>query len=142
MVFVRVVRPGREDEEATFGDGIKKKVGRFVILAKTVIGDVDDGVFFLEENMEHLLFMLRDERRDHNCALTSGKNTAVLVITKRLIVAVLFGILHPHTADVDGAVTVILKESDIPYGVVVSIGNNDVGLYAEEAARRCGFICT
>ena len=83
--------------------------------------------------MEHLLFMLRDERRDHNCALTSGKNTAVLVITKRLIVAVLFSILHPHTTDVDGAVTVILKESDIPYGVVVSIGNNDVGLYAEEA---------
>lgn len=66
MVFVRVVRPGREDEEATFGDGIKKKVGRFEIIAKTVIGDIDDGVFFLEENMEHLLFMLRDERRDHN----------------------------------------------------------------------------
>lgn len=72
--------------------------------------------------------------------MTSCENTAVFVVADGLIVAVLFSILYPHTTDVDGAVTVILKESDIPYGVVVSIGNNDVGLYAEEAGLGFGTV--
>jgi len=133
VAFVGIVRPRREDEQTAFGNGIKQKVGGLEILTETVIGDVDDGVFFLEENMEHLLFMLRDERRDHNCALTSGENTAVLVITKRLVVAVLFSILHPHTTDVDWAVVIVLEEGDIPHTSVGAVGDVDVGLYTEEA---------
>jgi len=83
--------------------------------------------------MEDLLFVLRDERRDHDRALASGENTAVLVIAEGLVVAVFNGIFDPHTADVNGAVVVVLEKGDVAHGAVGAAGDVDVGLDAEEA---------
>lgn len=133
MVSVGDVRPGRKDKETACGYGIEEKVGGLEILAETVIGDVDNGAVFLEENMEYLLLVLGDERRNHNYALASGEDTIVLVIAERLAVTVLFGVLYPYTADVDRAVVAVLEESDITDGIVGVVGDDDVGLDAEEA---------
>jgi len=42
-VLVGIVRPGGEDEETTFGDGIEEEVRGLEILTETIVGDVDDG---------------------------------------------------------------------------------------------------
>ena len=47
MVFVGIVRPGREDEQTTCSNGIKEEIGGLEILTETVIGDVDDGAVLL-----------------------------------------------------------------------------------------------
>ena len=133
VMFVGIVQPGRKDEQTAFGNGIEKEVGGFEILTKTIIGNVYNGVFFLEEDMKHLLLMLGNKRRDHDRALASGENTAVLVITEWLVVAVLLSIFDPNAADMNGAVAVIMEKGDVTHGAVGTTGNENVGLDTEEA---------
>lgn len=83
--------------------------------------------------MKHLLLMLRDERRDHDLALAGSENTTVLVIAEGLVVAVLFGVLYPDIADVNGAVAVALEKGNVAHGAICATADDDVGLDAEKA---------
>ena len=131
--FVRIVRPGREDEEATRSDGIEKEVGGFEIIAETVVGEVDDIAIVMKERVEHFLFIARDERRDHDCAFGGGIETACFVVFEGLVVAMFSGIFDPYATDVDGLAELLHEDTDITYGIVGATVDLDVVLDAEEA---------
>ena len=46
--FRGIVLPRRENKEAACSYSIKQKRGRFVVIAKTVIGKIDDGALLFE----------------------------------------------------------------------------------------------
>lgn len=131
--FVRIVRPGREDEEATRSDGIEKEIGGFEIIAETVVGEVDDIAIVMKERVEHFLFIARDEGRDHDRAFGSGFETSGFVVFEGLVVAMFGGILDPHATDVDGLAELLHEDADITYSIVGATVDLDVVLYAEEA---------
>ena len=131
--FVRIVRPGREDEEATRSDGIEKEVGGFEVIAETVVGEVDDIAIVMEERMEHFLLIARDERRDHDRAFGGSFEAGGFVVFEGLVVAMFSGILDPHAADVDGLAELLHEDADIADGIVGTTVDLDVMLYAEEA---------
>ena len=131
--FVRIVRPGREDEEATRSDGIEKEVGGFEVIAEAVIREVDDIAIVMKERVEHFLFIARDERRDHDRAFGGSFEAGGFVIFEGLVVAVLLSIFDPNAADMNGAVAVIMEKGDVTHGAVGAAGDVDVGLDAEEA---------
>ena len=131
--FVGIVRPGREDEQATCGYGIEEEVGGFEIIAETVVREVDDIAIVMKEGMEHFLFIARDERRDHDRAFGGGIETGSFVIFEGLIVAVFGGILDPHAADVDGLAELLHEDTDIADGIVDTAVDLDVVLDTEEA---------
>ena len=131
--FVRIVRPGREDEEATRSDGIEKEVGGFEVIAEAVVGEIDDIAIVMKERVEHFLFIARDERRDHDCAFGGGNETACFVVFEGLVVAMFSGIFDPHATDVDGLAELLHEDTDITYGIVGATVDLDVVLDAEEA---------
>ena len=131
--FVRFVRPGREDEEATRSDGIEKEVGGFEVIAEAVVGEIDDIAIVMKERVEHFLFIARDERRDHDCAFGGGIETACFVVFEGLVVAMFSGIFDPHATDVDGLAELLHEDTDITYGIVGATVDLDVVLDAEEA---------
>ena len=131
--FVRIVRPGREDEEATRSDGIEKEVGGFEVIAEAVVGEIDDIAIVMKERVEHFLFIARDERRDHDCAFGGGIETACFVVFEGLVVAMFSGIFDPHATDVDGLAELLHEDTDITYGIVGATVDLDVVLDAEEA---------
>ena len=131
--FVRIVRPGREDEEATRSDGIEKEVGGFEVIAKAVVGEIDDIAIVMKERVEHFLFIARDERRDHDCAFGGGIETACFVVFEGLVVAMFSGIFDPHATDVDGLAELLHEDTDITYGIIGATIDLDVVLDAEEA---------
>ena len=131
--FVRIVRPGREDEEATRSDGIEKEVGGFEVIAEAVVGEIDDIAIVMKERVEHFLFIARDERRDHDRAFGSGIETACFVVFEGLVVAMFSGIFDPHATDVDGLAELFHENADIADGIVGATVNLDIVLDAEEA---------
>lgn len=131
--FVRIVCPGREDEEATRSDGIEKEVGGFEEIAEAVVGEIDDIAIVMKERVEHFLFIARDERRDHDCAFGGGIETACFVVFERLVVAMFSGIFDPHATDVDGLAELLHEDTDITYGIIGATVDFDVVLDAEEA---------
>ena len=131
--FVRIVRPGREDEEATRSDGIEKEVGGFEVIAEAVVGEIDDIAIVMKERVERFLFIARDERRDHDCAFGGGIETACFVVFEGLVVAMFSGIFDPHATDVDGLAKLLHEDTDITYGIVSATVDLDVVLDAEEA---------
>ncbi len=131
--FVRIVRPGGEDEEATRSDGIEKEVGGFEVIAEAVVGEIDDIAIVMKERVEHFLFIARDERRDHDCAFGGGIETACFVVFEGLVVAMFSGIFDPHATDVDGLAELLHEDTDITYGIVGATVDLDVVLDAEEA---------
>ena len=131
--FVRFVRPGREDEEATRSDGIEKEVGGFEVIAEAVGGEIDDIAIVMNERVEHFLFIARDERRDHDCAFGGSIETACFVVFEGLVVAMFSGIFDPHATDVDGLAELLHEDTDITYGIVGATVDLDVVLDAEEA---------
>ena len=132
--FVRIVRPGREDEEATRSDGIEKEVGGFEVIAEAVIREVDDIAIVMKERVEHFLFIARDERRDHDRAFGGSFEAGGFVIFEGLVVAVFGGILDPHAAYVDGLAELLHKDTDITDGIVDTAVDLDVVLDTEEEA--------
>ena len=76
--------------------------------------------------------MLANERRDHNSALASGKNTAIHIIAEGLVIAVFFYISDPHTTDMDRRIAAILQEVNIPYSAIRSTSYFDARLDAKE----------
>ena len=131
--FVRIVRPGREDEEATRSDGIEKEVGGFEVIAEAVVGEIDDIAIVMKERVEHFLFIARDERRDHDCALGSGIKTGGFVVFEGLVVAMFGGIFDPHTTHVDGLAELLHEDTDITDRIVGATIDLYVMLNAEEA---------
>ena len=131
--FVGIVRPRREDEETTGGNGIEEEVGGLEIVAEAVIGKVDDIAIVMKEGMEHFLFIARDEGRDHDRAFGSGFKTSGFVVFEGLVVAMFGGVLDPHAAYVDGLAELLHEDTDITYGIVGATIDLDVMLYAEEA---------
>ena len=131
--FVRIVRPGREDEEATRSDGIEKEVGGFEVIAEAVVGEIDDIAIVMKERVKHFLFIARDERRDHDCAFGGGIETGGFVVFEGLVVAMFGGIFDPHATDVDGLAELLHEDTDITYGIVGATVDLDVVLDAEEA---------
>ena len=131
--FVRIVRPGREDEQAACGNGIEEKVGGFEVIAETVVREVDDIAIVMKEGMEHFLFIARDERRDHDRAFGGGIETGGFVVFEGLVVAVFDGIFDPHTTHVDGLAELQHEDADIAYGIVGTTVDLDVVLDTEEA---------
>ena len=131
--FVRIVRPGREDEEATRSDGIEKEVGGFEVIAEAVVGEIDDIAIVMKEGMEHFLFIARDERRDHDRAFGGSIETGGFVVFEGLVVAMFSGIFDPHATDVDGLAELLHEDADIAYGIIGATVDLDVVLDAEEA---------
>ena len=131
--FVRIVRPRREDEEATRSDGIEKEVGGFEVIAEAVVGEIDDIAIVMKERVEHFLFIARDERRDHDCAFGGGIETACFVVFEGLVVAMFSGIFDPHATDVDGLAELFHENADITDGIVHPTVNLHVMLNAKEA---------
>ena len=131
--FVRIVRPGREDEEATRSDGIEKEVGGFEIIAEAVVGEIDDIAIVAKEGMEHFLFIARDEGRYHDRAFGGGIETGGFIVFEGLVVAVFGSIFDPHATDVDGLAKLLHEDTDITYGIVGATVDLDVVLDAEEA---------
>ena len=131
--FVRIVRPGREDEEATRSDGIEKEVGGFEVIAEAVVGEIDDIAIVMKERVEHFLFIARDERRDHDCAFGGGIETACFVVFEGLVVAMFSGIFDPHATDVAGLAELLHADTDITYGIAGATVDLNVVLDAEEA---------
>ena len=131
--FVRIVRPGREDEEATRSDGIEKEVGGFEVTAEAVVREVDDIAIVMNEGIEHFLLIARDERRNHDRAFGSGIEAGGFVVFEGLVVAMFGGILDPHATDVDGLAGLLHEDADIAYGIVGATIDLDVVLDTEEA---------
>ena len=131
--FVRIVRPGREDEEATRSDGIEKEVGGFEVIVEAVVGEIDDIAIVMKERVEHFLFIARDERRDHDYAFGGGIETGGFVVFEGLVVAMFSGIFDPHATDVDGLAGLLHEDADIAYGIVGATIDLDVVLDTEEA---------
>ena len=131
--FVRIVRPGREDEQAACGNGIEEKVGGFEIIAEAIVGEVDNIAIVAKEGMEHFLFIARDERRDHDRAFGGGIETGGFVVFEGLVVTMFGGILDPHAAHVDGLAELLHEDADIADGIVGATVDLDVVLDAEEA---------
>ena len=131
--FVRFVRPGREDEEATRSDGIEKEVGGFEVIAEAVGGEIDDIAIVMKESVEHFLFIARDEGRYHDRAFGGGIETGGFVVFEGLVVAMFGGIFDPHATDVDGLAELFHEDTDITYGIVGAPVDLDVVLDAEEA---------
>lgn len=131
--FVRFVRPGREDEEATRSDGIEKEVGGFEVIAEAVGGEIDDIAIVMKESVEHFLFIARDEGRYHDRAFGGGIETGGFVVFEGLVVAMFGGIFDPHATDVDGLAELLHEDTDITYGIVGATVDLDVVLDAEEA---------
>ena len=131
--FVRIVRPGREDEQTACGYGIEEEVGGFEVIAEAVVREVDDIAIVMNEGMEHFLLIARDERRDHDYAFGGGIETACFVVFEGLVVAMFGGILDPHATDVDGLAGLLHEDADIAYGIVGATIDLDVVLDTEEA---------
>jgi len=131
--FVGIVRPGREDEQATCGNGIEEEVGGFEVIADAVVGEVDDIAIVMKEGMEHFLFIARDEGRDHDRAFGGGIKTGGFVVFEGLVIAMFGGIFDPHAADVDGFAELLHEDTDITDCIVGTTVDLDVVLYAEEA---------
>ena len=131
--FIRIVRPGREDEEATRSDGIEKEVGGLEVIAEAVVREVYDIAIVMNEGMEHFLFIARDERRNHDRAFGSGIEAGGFVVFEGLVVAMFGGILDPHATNVDGLAGLLHEEADIAYGIVGATIDLDVVLDTEEA---------
>ena len=131
--FIGIVRPGREDEEATRSDGIEKEVGGFEVIAEAVVREVDDIAIVMNEGMEHFLLIARDERRNHDRAFGSGIEAGGFVVFEGLVVAMFGGILDPHATDVDGLAGLLHEDADIAYGIVGATIDLDVVLDTEEA---------
>ena len=131
--FVRIVRPGREDEQATCSNGIKKEVGGFEIIAEAVIGEVDDIAIVMKEGMEHFLLIAGDKRRDHDRTFGSGIEADCFVVFEGLVVAMFGGIIDPHAAHVDGLAELLHEDADITDGIVDTAVDLDVVLDTEEA---------
>ena len=49
--LLRVVGKGAEYEKTAIGYGIKESIGGFIVLAKTIIGEVDNGMFLIKEHI-------------------------------------------------------------------------------------------
>ena len=62
MFFGGVVLPRGEDEHVTGINGIEESCGGFVIIAKAVIGKVDDGMMLQDEEIENFSFFFMDKR--------------------------------------------------------------------------------
>ena len=131
--FVRIVRPGREDEQATCGDGIEEEVGGFEVIAEAVVGEIDDIAIVMKERVEHFLFIARDERRDHDRAFGGGIETGGFVVFEGLVIAVFGCIFDPHATYVDGLAELLHEDTDITDGIVGTTVDLDVVLDAEEA---------
>lgn len=134
--FIGIVRPRREDEETTGGNGIKEAGRGFEVLTESVVGEVDDMAIVMKEGMEHFLFIARDERRDHDRAFGGGIETGGFVVFEGLVVAMFGGIFDPHAADVDGLAELLHEDADITYSIVGATVDLDVMLNAEEAGFK------
>ena len=131
--FIRIVRPGREDEQTACGDGIEEEVGGFEVIAEAVVREVDDIAIVMEERMKHFLLIARDEGRYHDRAFGGGIEAGGFVVFEGLVVAMFGGIFDSHTTHVDGLAELLHEDTDITYGIVGAPVDLDAVLYAEEA---------
>ena len=129
----RVVSPGREDEESALGDRIEERIKGLVVSSKAVVREIDDGVALMKKNVEHLLLVMADERRDHDGSLSGSEDTGVLVIAEGGAISVFDGLFDPHAADVNGHIAGLVEELDIAYTAIHAAGDLDVLLYIEIA---------
>ena len=75
MTFFGIVLPRGEDEDVSGSDRVKQAVGWFIIVAETVVGEEDDGMFFREENNHDFAFLRRDEWRDTGAMESTAVST-------------------------------------------------------------------